>query len=51
MSGRDIKEKFFKTALHKAIIDGNKQIGSQHLEYALKVFDTSKTEPPKNMFV
>lgn len=51
MSGRDIKEKFLKTALHKAILDGDKQIESKHLEYALKVFNTTKSEPPRDMFV
>lgn len=49
MSGRDIKEKLLKNALHKAISDDEKEVEMKHIEYALKNYQTEKNEP-KGMF-
>ncbi len=48
-SGRDIKEKLLKTALHKAISDDDSKLTWKHIEYALKLYKTEKNEP-KHMF-
>ncbi|MCK9150372.1 AAA family ATPase [Methanobacterium alcaliphilum] len=50
MSGRDIKEKLLKTALHKAISDDRSIVERKDFEYALKNQDKEKNEP-KGMFV
>lgn len=49
MSGRDIAEKFLKTAIHNAISNEDDFIESKHFEYALKNYKKEKNEP-KNMF-
>lgn len=49
MSGRDIKEKLLKNSLHKAISDDEDEVNIQHIEYALKNYQTEKNEP-KGMF-
>lgn len=48
-SGRDIKEKLLKAALHKAMLEGAKKVSSAHLEAALKAIP-SKPKPPREMF-
>ena len=50
-SGRDLKEKFLKTALHKAILDDADKIDNKHLSAAFKAIKKEKTTPPKEMFV
>ncbi|MBU4534828.1 MAG: AAA family ATPase [Euryarchaeota archaeon] len=49
MSGRDIKEKLLKTALHKAISEDKSTVDREDIEYALKNYQTEKNEP-KHMF-
>ena len=49
MSGRDIKEKLLKNSLHKAISDEEDEVNINHIEYALKNYQTEKNEP-KGMF-
>ena len=49
-SGRDLKEKFLKTALHKAILEDADKIGERHLNAAFKEIKTEKSTPPKEMF-
>ncbi|MEN4007172.1 MAG: AAA family ATPase [Methanobacteriaceae archaeon] len=49
LSGRDIKERVLKTALHKAISDDDSRLTWGHLEYALKLYKKEKNEP-KHMF-
>lgn len=50
LSGRDIKEKILKTALHKAISESEDEITSKHVEYAIK--ETKKhTLKQDTMFV
>lgn len=49
MSGRDIKDRLLKTALHKAISEDKTLITWDHLEYALKTRKKDKNEP-KGMF-
>jgi len=49
LSGRDIKEKVLKTALHKAISDDDSKLTWRHMEYALKLYKKEKNEP-KHMF-
>jgi len=49
MSGRDIKERLLKTALHKAISDDMDTVTWEHMEYALKLHKNEKNEP-KHMF-
>ncbi len=48
-SGRDIKDKLLKVALHKAIIEDSNVITKAHLEAALKGVP-SLPKPPKEMF-
>ena len=48
-SGRDIKEKVLKTALHKAISDDDDELVWDHIEYALNLYKKEKNEP-KDMF-
>lgn len=49
MSGRDIKERLLKTALHKAISEDMNSVTWEHVEYALKLHKKEKNEP-KHMF-
>jgi len=49
MSGRDIKEKLLKTALHKAISDDKDVLDMEDIDYALKNHEKEKNEP-KHMF-
>lgn len=49
LSGRDIKEKVLKTALHKAISNDDNAVNWEHMEYALKLYKKEKNEP-KHMF-
>lgn len=49
MSGRDIKEKLLKTALHKAISDDKDSVDKEDIDYALKNYTKEKNEP-KHMF-
>jgi AAA family ATPase len=49
MSGRDIKERLLKTALHKAISEDMDSVTWKHMEYALKLHKNEKNEP-KHMF-
>ena len=51
MSGRDIKEKLLKSALHKALYEDKEEISMVHLDYALKNFKSTKNNPPKHMFI
>jgi len=50
MSGRDIKEKLLKSALHKALYEEKKEISMIHFNQAIKNFKSSKNNPPKGMF-
>ncbi len=49
LSGRDIKERVLKTALHKAISNDDPKLTWEHMEYALKLHKKEKNEP-KDMF-
>jgi AAA family ATPase len=49
LSGRDIKERVLKTALHKAISNDDSCLTWEHMEYALKLHKKEKNEP-KHMF-
>jgi AAA family ATPase len=48
-SGRDLKEKLLKAALHKAILEDSREITQEHMELALKAIP-SMPSPPKEMF-
>jgi AAA family ATPase len=48
-SGRDIKEKLLKAALHKAVLENSKSIKKEHLELAFKAIPRPPS-PPKEMF-
>ena len=48
-SGRDIKEKVLKTALHKLISVNDVMLTWDHIEYALNLYKKEKNEP-KHMF-
>lgn len=48
-SGRDLKDKLLKVALHKAIIEDSKVVTKAHLDAALKGVPSSP-KPPKEMF-
>ncbi|NOZ77126.1 MAG: AAA family ATPase [Euryarchaeota archaeon] len=48
-SGRDIKDKLLKTALHRALLDDAGEITEEHLDAALKQMPKG-TQPPKEMF-
>lgn len=50
MSGRDIKEKLLKSALHKALCDDSEEISMKHFDQSLKSFKSTKNNPPKYMF-
>lgn len=49
MSGRDIKDRLLKTALHKAISEDMDVLSWEHIKYALKLHENEKNEP-KGMF-
>ena len=49
MSGRDIKDRVLKVALHKAIYEDEELITWDHIKYALKQLKQDKNEP-KGMF-
>jgi AAA family ATPase len=49
MSGRDIKDKILKVALHKAIYEDLDVVTEEHIRYALKQHKTKQNEP-KGMF-
>lgn len=49
MSGRDIKDRILKVALHKAIYEDENSVKWEHMEYALKQHKTKQNEP-KDMF-
>lgn len=48
-SGRDLKDKLLKAALHKAILEDSKEVTEKHLELALKAIP-KRPSPPKEMF-
>jgi AAA family ATPase len=48
-SGRDLKEKLLKAALHRAILEDSNVITQKHLEDAFKAVPP-KSSPPKEMF-
>ncbi|WP_292459292.1 AAA family ATPase [Methanothermococcus sp.] len=50
MSGRDIKEKFLKPALHKAILEDKKVIEEKDLDDALTKLYGDKKEMPLNLY-
>ncbi len=49
MSGRDIKDRILKVALHKAIYEDTDTVTWEHVKYALKQHKTKLNEP-KGMF-
>jgi len=49
MSGRDIKDRILKVALHKAIYEDEDIVTEEHVRYALKQHKTKQNEP-KGMF-
>lgn len=49
MSGRDIKEKLLKSALHRALYENAEEVNAKHFEVALNSYK-SKNNPPKYMF-
>ncbi len=49
LSGRDIKERVLKVALHKAIYEDEEILTWNHINYALKQIKDNKNEP-KGMF-
>ena len=49
LSGRDIKDRVLKVALHKAIYEDVEQVTWDHIKYALKQIKNNQNEP-KGMF-
>lgn len=49
MSGRDIKEKLLKSALHRVLYENKEKIDLSHFEHAVNVYKSSN-EPNKHMF-
>ena len=49
MSGRDIKDRVLKVALHKAIYEDEDQVSWDHIQYALKQIKNDENGP-KGMF-
>lgn len=49
LSGRDIKDRILKVALHKAISEDEESVSWDHAKYALKQIKIEKSEP-KGMF-
>jgi len=49
MSGRDIKDRLLKVALHKAISEDQDSVTWENFQYALKHHEKEKNEP-KDMF-
>lgn len=50
MSGRDIKEKFLKPALHRAILEDKEYIDEKDLDAVLSELNKSKRETPLNLY-
>lgn len=48
-SGRDLKEKLLKAALHRAILENSTAVTKKHMEDALKS-TPAKSKPPREMF-
>lgn len=48
-SGRDLKEKLLKPALHKALLEDASEVSQAHLDTALKAIP-GKPRPPREMF-
>ncbi|BAZ99038.1 AAA family ATPase [Methanothermobacter sp. EMTCatA1] len=48
MSGRDIKDRVLKTALHRAIAEDSASVRAEHIEYALK--ERKVSGEPRHMF-
>ncbi|MEE8167650.1 MAG: AAA family ATPase [Candidatus Hydrothermarchaeales archaeon] len=48
-SGRDLKDKLLKVALHKAMLEGAEELSRVHLDSALKAIP-GRPRPPKEMF-
>ncbi len=48
-SGRDLKEKLLKAALHRAILEDSPAVTREHLEDAMKSIP-AKSKPPREMF-
>ncbi len=49
MSGRDLKDRVLKVALHRAILENAPAVRKEHLEYSLRVF-SGRTEP-KELYI
>jgi AAA family ATPase len=49
-SGRDLKEKFLKAALYKAILEDSKKITESHLDDSLDEINLVDSKPPSEMF-
>jgi AAA family ATPase len=50
-SGRDIKEKFLKPALHKAILEDRDYVSREDLEWALKKILSNRREAPQHLYL
>ncbi|NPA62412.1 MAG: AAA family ATPase [Methanococci archaeon] len=50
-SGRDIKEKFLKPALHRAILEGRDYINKEDLETSLKKLKVNQKEAPTHLYL
>ena len=50
MSGRDIKEKLLKSALHRAIYEDGEKIELKHFEHALNTYKSNE-DSTKHMFI
>ena len=48
MSGRDIRERVLKTALHRAIAEDSETVRPEHIKYSLK--ERKKSDEPRHMF-
>jgi len=51
LSGRDLKEKILKTAMHKAISESEDVITNKHIDYAIKESSKEVTIQQDKMFV
>ena len=50
-SGRDIKEKFLKPALHRAILEDRDYVSKEDLEWALKKIVSNRREAPQHLYL
>jgi len=50
MSGRDIKEKFLKPALHRAILEDKKYIDERDLDAVLSELNKCRREAPLHLY-